>query len=385
VKDNLTFQLQRERIKISNVVYDGMLAGNVGYIKLDDFTPGAGKEVEEAVLRLKKAGARSFILDLRDNPGGLLYEAVNIVNVFVPKGKEIVSTRGKMQEWNKTYTTLNEPVDAEVPVAVLTSGGSASAAEIVAGSLQDYDRAILVGQRTFGKGLVQTTRPLSYNAQLKVTTAKYYIPSGRCIQAIDYTHRKQDGTVERFADSVKTAFKTAHGRQVFDGGGLDPDVPVEAEMLGTLGAELIASNYTFEYATRYVAEHPTPPATLKGFRLSDAEYQEFVAWIKSRNFSYPNLMEKQADDLIASAKNERYYDELSPGLMELKTKIKANREGDFARFRKEVSGILEDEIAFHYSLHKGRTELMLDRQPEILEAARILSDPPAYKKLLQPE
>jgi carboxyl-terminal processing protease len=384
MKENLTFQLQRERIKISNVVYDGMIGGNVGYIKLDDFTPGAGKEVEDAVIRLKKAGARSFILDLRDNPGGLLYEAVNIVNVFIPKGKEIVSTRGKMQEWNKSYTTLNEPVDAEIPLAVLTSGGSASAAEIVAGSLQDYDRAVLVGQRTFGKGLVQTTRPLSYNAQLKVTTAKYHIPSGRCIQALDYAHRKQDGTVERFADSVKTAFKTAGGRQVFDGGGLDPDVVVPGEQLGALGAELISSNYTFEYATKYVAEHPAP-ASLKGFRLSDAEYQKFVAWIKSQNFSYPNVMELQADQLIASAKNERYYDELSPGLTELKSKIKANRESDFARFRKEVSSILEDEIAFHYALHRGRTELMLDREPEILEAARILSDQPAYRKLLQPK
>jgi carboxyl-terminal processing protease len=383
MKENLTFQLQRERIKISNVVYDGMISGNVGYIKLDDFTPGAGKEVEEAVIRLKKAGARSFILDLRDNPGGLLYEAVNIVNVFIPKGKEIVSTRGKLQEWNKSYTTLNEPVDAEVPLAVLTSGGSASAAEIVAGSLQDYDRAVLVGQRTFGKGLVQTTRPLSYNAQLKVTTAKYYIPSGRCIQALDYAHRKQDGTVERFADSVKTAFKTVSGRQVFDGGGLDPDIVVPVEQFGALGAELNSSNYVFEYATKYVSEHPAP-ASLRGFRLSDAEYQKFVNWIKSQNFVYPNVMEKQAEQLIASAKNERYYDELSPGLTELKNRIRANRESDFTRFRTEVSSILEDEIAFHYSLHKGRTELMLDREPEILEAARILSDPPAYRKLLQP-
>jgi carboxyl-terminal processing protease len=289
-----------------------------------------------------------------------------------------------MQEWNKSYTTLNEPVDAEIPLAVLTSGGSASAAEIVAGSLQDYDRAVLVGQRTFGKGLVQTTRPLSYNAQLKVTTAKYHIPSGRCIQALDYAHRKQDGTVERFADSVKTAFKTASGRQVFDGGGLDPDIAVPEAQLGALGSELISSNYTFEYATKYVAEHAAP-ASMKGFRLSDAEYQKFVSWIKNQNFVYPDVMGKQADQLIASAKNERYYEELSSGLTELKNKIKANRESDFVRFRTEVSSILEDEIAFHYALHKGRTELMLDREPEILEAARILSDAQAYRKLLQPK
>lgn len=384
VKENLTFRVERERIKISNVVYEGMVNSNIGYIKLDDFTPGAGKEVEEAVVRLKKSGAKSLILDVRDNPGGLLYEAVNIVNVFIPKGKEVVSTKGKVQEWNKTYTTLNEPVDQEIPLAVLTSSGSASAAEIVAGALQDYDRAILVGQRTFGKGLVQTTRPLSYNAQLKVTTAKYHIPSGRCIQALDYTHRKKDGSVERFADSVKTAFKTASGRKVFDGGGLDPDVAVESESLGAIGSELIVSSYAFEYATRYVSEHSAAPATMKGFRLSDAEYQKFVSWIKAGNFVYPNLLEKQTEDLITSARNERYYDELSSGLTELKNKIKANRDGDYMRFKKEICTILEDEIAFHYSLHKGRTELMLDRQPEIVQASRILSDLPSYRSLLQP-
>lgn len=384
VKENLTFRIERERIKISNVVYEGMIDNNLGYIKLDDFTPGAGKEVEDAVVRLKKSGAKSLILDLRDNPGGLLYEAVNIVNVFIPKGKEVVSTKGKVQEWNKTYTTLNDPIDQDIPLAILTSGGSASAAEIVAGALQDYDRAVLVGQRTFGKGLVQTTRPLSYNAQLKVTTAKYHIPSGRCIQALDYAHRKQDGSVERFADSVKTAFKTASGRKVFDGGGLDPDVAVSSETLGAIGSELIASSFSFDYATKYVAEHGASPATMKGFRLSDAEYQKFVAWIKTQNFVYPNLLERQTDELIASARNERYYDELSSGLSELKSKIKANRDGDYTRFKKEISAILEDEIAFHYSLHKGRTELMLDRQPEILEASRILADLPTYRKLLQP-
>jgi len=384
MKDNLTFRLERERIKISNVVYEGMIAGGIGYIKLDDFTPGAGKEVEDAVVRLKKSGAKSLILDLRDNPGGLLYEAVNIVNVFVPKGREVVSTKGKVPEWNKKYTTLNTPVDQDIPLAVLTSGGSASAAEIVAGALQDYDRAILVGQRTFGKGLVQTTRPLSYNAQLKVTTAKYHIPSGRCIQALDYTHRKQDGSVERFADSVKTEFKTVNGRKVFDGGGLDPDVPVAAETLGAVGSELIISSFAFEYATRYVSLHPAIPSTMKGFRLSDAEYGQFVEWIKQQQFEYPNLLERQTEELIASAKNERYYDELSASLNALKSKIQSNRDGDYVRFRKEISAILEDEIAFHYLLHKGRTELMLDRQPEILEASRLLADPDSYGKLLQP-
>lgn len=384
VKDDFKFRLQRERIKISNVVFSGMIDPAVGYIKLDDFTPGAGKEVEDAVVNLKKSGAKSIIIDLRDNPGGLLYEAVNIVNIFVPKGKEVVSTKGKVQDWNKSYVTLNDPVDTEIPVAVLTSGGSASAAEIVAGALQDYDRAVLIGQRTFGKGLVQTTRPLSYNAQLKVTTAKYYIPSGRCIQALDYAHRKNDGTVERFADSVKTAFKTISGRKVFDGGGLDPDVVVSGDGIGAVAAELIISNYSFEFANKYCAEHSAIPASMKGFRLSDADYQKFVTWIKAQNFVYPNELEKQADALIASAKSERYFEELGPGLNDLKSRIKANRETDFARFRKEITTVLEDEIAFHYGLNIGRAELSLDREAELLEAVKVLKDQARYRKFLIP-
>ena len=199
-KEDLVFKLRRERISISNVTYYTLVDSEIGYIKLDDFTPGASREVAEAVTELKEQGAKKFILDLRENPGGLLHEAVNIVNLFVPKGVEVVSTKGKAEEWNKKYSTLNNPLDTEVPIVVLTSGGSASASEIVAGSLQDYDRAVLIGEKTFGKGLVQTTRPLAYNAQLKVTTAKYHIPSGRCIQALDYTHRKDDGSVDKFAD-----------------------------------------------------------------------------------------------------------------------------------------------------------------------------------------
>ncbi len=223
-KDNLKFSIAREKINIRNLEYYGMVSPDIGYLKLTDFTPGAGKEVAAAVTELKEKGARKLILDLRDNPGGLLNEAVNIVSVFVPKGEQVVSTRGKVKDWNKTYTTLNSPVDKDIPLVVLTNGGSASASEIVAGALQDYDRAVLVGQRTFGKGLVQTTRPLSYNAQLKVTTAKYYIPSGRCIQELDYTHRNTDGSVDKMADSLRSEFRTRNGRKVFDGGGLQPDI-----------------------------------------------------------------------------------------------------------------------------------------------------------------
>jgi len=383
-KENLKFKLVREKIKISNITYQGMIDAETAYIKLDEFTPGAGKEVEEALLKLKKMGAKKMILDLRDNPGGSLYEAVNIANAFIPKGKEVVSTRGKVPEWNKSYTTLNNPIDKEMPLAILTSGGSASASEIVAGSLQDYDRAILIGQKTFGKGLVQTTRQLAYNAQLKVTTAKYYIPSGRCIQALDYEHRKTDGSVQKFPDSLKREFKTAGGRNVFDGAGLDPDVVIDAETYSIALIELAGSGLIFDYASKYCGEHSAVPSDLINFRLSDAEYQKFLMWIKDQKFSYDSETEKKADDLIASAKSERYYDDLQLPLRELKTRMEQNKNAAFLKFKPELSRILEEEIAFHYQMAKGQIEVSLNRDPEILEAKRILSNPAEYKKLLSP-
>ncbi len=382
-KENLKFKLVREKIKVSNITYYGMVSSETGYIKLDEFTPGAGKEVEEAVTKLKNQGAKNLILDLRDNPGGSLYEAVNIVNVFIPKGKEVVSTKGKVEDWNKTYLTLNNPQDTEIPVAVLTSGGSASASEIVAGSLQDYDRAVLVGQKTFGKGLVQTTRQLAYNAQLKVTTAKYYIPSGRCIQALDYEHRKSDGTVNKFPDSLKREFKTAGGRKVFDGAGLDPDSETVAPTYTSAIVELVGSGLVFDYASKYCGEHPIP-TSLKGFRLSDEEYQKFTVWVKEQKFSYSSDLELKADELIASAKKEKYFDELQSPLKDLKNRIESNKTSAWTRFKPELSKILEEEIAFHYQLAKGQVEISLDRDLEIIEAKKILSDPVAYKQLLSP-
>lgn len=382
-KDILKFKLIREKIKITNITYHGMLDPETAYIKLDEFTPGAGKEVEEALMKLKKQGAKRLIIDLRDNPGGSLYEAVNIANAFIPKGKEVVSTRGKVQDWNKSYTTLNNPIDTEIPLAILTSGGSASASEIVAGSLQDYDRAILVGQKTFGKGLVQTTRQLAYNAQLKVTTAKYYIPSGRCIQALDYEHRKTDGTVEKYADSLKREFKTANGRKVYDGAGLDPDVFINSDPYSMALIELATSGLLFEYASRFCGEHEVP-ADLRNFRLSDMEYQKFLTWLKEQKFSFESETDKKADDLIASAKRERYYDELQSSLKELKVKMDQNKSTALLKFKPEVSAILEKEIAFHYRLAKGQVEVSMDRDPEILEAKRILANPAEYKKLLSP-
>jgi carboxyl-terminal processing protease len=384
LKEDLHFTISREKIKISNVVYQGLIGSDIAYVKLNDFTPGAAKEIEDAVVKLKEKGAKKIILDLRDNPGGLLYEAVNMVNIFIPKGWEVVNTKGKVQDWNKSYMTLNQPIDTEMPIAVLTSQGSASASEIVAGSLQDYDRAVLVGQKTFGKGLVQTTRQLAYNAQLKITTAKYYIPSGRCIQALDYSHRKNDGTVEKFADSVKSEFKTKAGRKVYDGAGLDPDVPVPDEFLGTVTTELVTTLLVFDYATQYCSDHPTVPETMKNFRLSDAEYTKFVSWLKERNFSYRTELEKETETLISAAKSERIYNELQGQLTALKLRIEQSHASDFARFKDEIKRVLEQQMAFHYRLEAGQAEVSLDRDPEILEARKILSDAGAYKKLLSP-
>ena len=380
-KDDIHMTIMREKIKISNVVYKGLMYGDIGYIKLDEFTRGAAKEVEAAVVSLKEKGAKKIILDLRDNPGGLLYQAIDIVNIFIPKGKEVVSTKGKLTESNKVYLTVNEPVDTTIPLVVITSGGSASAAEIVAGSLQDYDRAVLVGQKTFGKGLVQETRMLDHDAQLKITTAKYYIPSGRCIQALDYTHRKSDGTVSRVADSLKSEFKTKAGRKVYDGGGLDPDLPVKDVYFGTVTAELVSGGFIFDYASRYCGEHPVP-ASMKNFQLTDAEYGSFVEWLKERKFSYITDLEKQTDNLIAAAKSERLYTDLQSQLTTLKLKIDQNHNGDLVRFKPEIKQILEQQIGFHYRLDAGRTEVMMDRDPEILEARKVLANTVAYRNIL---
>jgi carboxyl-terminal processing protease len=382
-KDDIVFKVTREKINVSNVAYYGLVGNDIAYIRLDDFTPGASFEVADALIELKEKGAKKLILDLRENPGGLLHEAVNIVGLFIPKGTEVVSTKGKVDEWNKVYKTLNNPLDTEIPMVVLTSEGSASASEIVAGTLQDYDRAVLVGGKTFGKGLVQTTRPLSYNAQLKVTTAKYYIPSGRCIQALDYTHRKEDGTVVRIAASLKAEYKTRNGRTVFDGGGLDPDIKVDKDYLGTITAELVDSGLIFEFATRYAAENPKPDK-LTAFRISDREYEAFVNWLKKQHFTYTTSLEKDTEELIETAKHERLYPDLEIYLDGLKNKIEANKASDYLRFKTEIREILEEQIAFHYDLEEGRSELSLPRDKDVIEALKVLNDSAAYHKIFQP-
>ncbi len=383
-KESLVLNIKREKISLTNLVYAGLISSDVGYIRLDDFTPGASHEVSDAVIELKGKGATKVILDLRQNPGGLLHEAVNIVSLFIPKGNEVVSTKGKMEDWNKSYTTLNSPIDTTIPLVVLVGEGSASASEIVAGSLQDYDRAVLIGSRTFGKGLVQTTRQLAYNAQLKVTTAKYFIPSGRCIQALDYTHRKDDGTVNRVADSLKVEFKTKAGRKVFDGGGLDPDVILEDEYLGTITAALLSEGLIFDFATIYCTENPTKPE-LKTFQLSDKAYEKFLSFLQEKKFSYTTALDENTKELIDAAKQERYYSELESQLKSLKTKIEASKATDLVRFKSEIKQTLQSEIAFHYELNEGQAEVSLRDDKVVLEAQRLLSDSSVFSKILLPK
>jgi carboxyl-terminal processing protease len=380
----LTFKIKREKISISNISYFGMVGtSGVGYIKLDEFTPGAAKEVSEAVQSLKAQGAKKLILDLRDNLGGLMHEGINIVNLFIARNLEVVSTKGKVKEWNKTYSTLNHPLDTAIPLTVLVSESSASAAEIVSGSLQDYDRAVLVGQKTFGKGLVQTTRQLSYGAELKVTVAKYYIPSGRCIQALDYTHRNADGSVSKFADSLRTEFKTKGGRKVLDGNGIDPDISTEDEYLNAVTSALIQHGLVFEYASKYCGEHPGKP-DFKTFKLSDADYTKFTDWLKTQKFTYTSGLETNTIELIKAAREERYYPEIESQLNDLKKRIENNKATDLVRFKKEISEVLEQQIAFHYALAEGEAAVTLSRDKTIAEAVKILNDSNRYKAILTP-
>ncbi len=375
--------ITRDKVQVDNVPYYDMISGDVGYFQLSGFTVDAGKEVRTAVNKLKEMGAKKIVFDIRDNPGGLLNEAVNISNLFIEKGLDVVSTKGKVTEWNKTYKALDLPLDTQLPIAIITSNRSASASEIVSGVLQDYDRAVLVGERTFGKGLVQATRPLSYNSQLKVTTAKYYIPSGRCIQEIDYSHRADDGALSKFPDSLRTAFKTQAGRTVYDGGGVAPDVEVNDREIADITRILLQKSYLFDYATRYRAEHPTiVPA--REFKLADADYQKFVAFLQGKNISYSTDTEKSLTDLTKKVKDEKHYDDVKLELEALRKKVTVNKANDLQRFKPEIKELLEQEIVSRYYFEKGRTEAGFDDDPNIMAAVAVLNEPNRYAALLKP-
>jgi carboxyl-terminal processing protease len=378
----LEISLNRDIVKVTNVPYYGMLNEEVGYIDLKDFTATASREVRNAFQELKGKGMKSVVLDLRDNPGGLLNMAIEISNIFIPKGEEIVSTKGKVSEWNKTYTAYNPALDTEIPVVVLTNNRSASAAEIVSGVIQDYDRGVLIGQRTYGKGLVQTTRDLSFNTKMKITTAKYYIPSGRCIQAIDYSHRNDDGSVGKIPDSLMTEFKTKNGRAVFDGGGILPDIITEKESFSPLAVSLGRNRLFFDYAVKYHFEHPTiKPA--KEFQLSDADYAAFTKWLGDKEYDYTTQVERDLNDLEASAKKEKSLEVIEDQLKALKSKLSHSKDNDLQIFKPEIRKILEEEIIKHYYLEKGMREASFSEDAEVKAALALFKEPARYTQILK--
>lgn len=373
----------REEIKINSVSYSGIIDNDLGYIRLTGFTENAGQEVKNALQALEaKTKLKGLIFDLRGNPGGLLNEAVNIVNIFVNKGVEVVSTKGKAKEWDKTYHALNNPVDTEIPVAVLVNSSSASASEIVSGSLQDLDRGIIIGQRTFGKGLVQTTRPLSYGAQLKVTTAKYYIPSGRCIQALDYSHRNDDGSVGKIPDSLITQFKTKSGRTVYDGGGVMPDFVTDIRQLSPISQSLLLKYLLFDYATMYRNTHPSI-APAKEFHLSDAEYAEFVKWISAKDYDYETKSEKILDEFKTTAEKEKYFSAAAAEFEVLKKKISHDKNADLQKFKDEITELLENEIVSRYYYQSGQIEASFKNDLEIKKATEALKNKDVYSSIMK--
>jgi carboxyl-terminal processing protease len=377
-----SYTLTREEIKIKNVPYFGTINKEIGYIRLTGFTEKASAEVRNALsLLIAKNKIKGLVLDLRGNPGGLLNEAINIANVFVDKNVQIVSTKGKTEDQNKQYPTLNDPVDTKIPMTVLVDGGSASAAEIVTGSMQDLDRAVVIGQRTYGKGLVQSTHSLPYNAKLKITTAKYYIPSGRCIQAINYADRAADGSVKRKPDSLKVAFKTLDGRTVYDGVGIDPDIKIEPERLSQIGIALITKNLMFDYATEYRAKNEAI-GSAKNFQLTDKEYDEFVAYVNKQGFSYETRSEKLIDDLKDVTQKEKAFGGIENDYETMKKAMQHDKTKDLYKEKKQIKGILEEEIASRYTLNAGRIEASFKNDEEIAKAIEVLNDPAKLKSLL---
>lgn len=377
-KKNLEIDILREKIQIDAVPYYGMLDDETGYIRLSNFTKDCGDEVKKAFVELKEQkGAKSLVLDLRSNPGGLLMESVKIVNLFVPKGSEVVSTKGKVKQWDKTYKATENPIDTVMPMAVLVNRGSASASEIVAGALQDLDRAVIIGTRTFGKGLVQTTRDLSYNTKLKVTTAKYYIPSGRCIQALDYSHRNEDGSVGTIPDSLITEFTTKKGRKVYDGGGIVPDQKIDLDRLSSLSINLVRDFMFFDYATKFANEHESIAAP-EEFEITDAIFNDFKTFVKERKFAYQSETEEMFKKLLETAKEERYYDVAESEFEALKVKIGHELDKDLESFKEEVKEMLTDEIVTRYYYQKGAIKSAIREDKGIDKAKEILHNPQAF-------
>ena len=380
-EDTLQFSLNRKKISLKNVPFYGKLDEKTGYIKLSDFTTNASAEVRNALVSLKAQGATQIVLDLRDNPGGLINEAVEIVNLFIPKGKEVVKTIGKLQQVNYTYKTTKTPVDKEIGVIVLINERSASAAEIVAGALQDYDRAVLLGQKSFGKGLVQTTLPLSFNTQIKITTAKYYIPSGRCIQAIDYAKSREDGSAGTVPDSLRKAFKTANGRVVLDGAGIEPDEKVKEGSYAPISYTLVAGNHVFDFATSYFYKYPTL-ASPSAFQVTEEVFADFKKFLEGKEYDYTTYSEKSVQDMEKYLAKESYFDEVKEQLEQIKSKVNHSKENDLDTHKKEIKKILSEEIVSRYYFQEGMIEASLQGDPVIELAKEYFASPVRMTKTL---
>ena len=362
--------LKREKVHIDNIPYYKVFDNGIAYLSLSGFTRDAAKEMKEKFLEMRKdRELKGFVLDLRGNGGGLMNEAVDIVNLFIPKGKPVVSMKGKSASSNSLHGTNNEPVDLEIPLAVLVDGGSASASEIVAGAIQDYDRGVVIGQRTFGKGLVQNILPLSYNTQMKVTVAHYYIPSGRCIQEIDYSHKKD--TAQKKTDTLGKAFKTMGGRTVYEGHGIAPDVKVKRDPYATATAYLYGKNYIFDYANKYYSEHRSIDSADR-FRIDDATYNDFVKFVKDKGFSYTTESEKALEKLKKMAKEEGYLEQIKPQVEQLEKNLAADKANDLQKNRKDIEELLVSEIVSRYYYQKGRIKAALQDDPDLERAFEIL-------------
>lgn len=376
LEENLELKFDRESIRIKNVDYFGVV-DQVGYIKLSEFTPGAGKEVAQALRQLRSQGAKSIILDLRDNLGGLLSEAINVSNVFIPKNKEIVSTKARATSWNRTFKTLNKPTDTKTPLAVLINGQSASASEIVAGVIQDYDRGVLVGQRSFGKGLVQTTRPLTHNTQVKITTARYHIPSGRCIQSQNY-----NDSIIKSPDPIEASFSTANGRQVFGGGGINPDLEIAPKPLSKITTRLRSKALLFQFVTEYVSKLTVPP-DLETYQFSLQDYKTFISWLNNKGFTYSSLINQEMKELENAAKKEKYHNQLKDEINRMKSHIVDHESIDWDKYYDEINPLMRDEVLSRFYLSDGKIRRSIREDKVILQASKLLSTPKDYRNLLK--
>lgn len=380
-KKPIDITIEREKIIINPVPVYQMLNDTVAYIRLTNFTDKASKEMTTAFLSLKEQGAEALILDLRSNPGGILGEANKIVNMFVPKGQTVVYTKGKVSQWDKVYKTTQSPIDTLMPIAVLVNQESASASEIVAGALQDLDRAVIMGRRTFGKGLVQTTRSLGYNSQLKLTTAKYYIPSGRCVQALDYSHRNEDGSVGKVPDSLISEFKTKHGRIVKDGGGVMPDIELDYSKPGNITYALVGEYAIFDYATQYYYKHPNIE-NINDFTFTKDDYQDFKTHIANKEFTYETNSEDALKKLKKMAKLESYDELIADELKALEEKLKHDVSKDLDVFEEEITELLRTEIAKRYFYQKGGYQEALKDDDWVNDAIKVLEKTEKYQSIL---